>query len=76
MLAPLLSTKKFLFDFSLSRYNLGFTSSCKTGSKLSINKIVKMITYLMCVVTWKIQYYMKDWDLSEEYFEIFQKKRG
>lgn len=32
----------------------------------------------MSVAVWRIQYYMKIWDLSDvwEYFENFQKKRG
>lgn len=35
----------------------------KTGSKLSINKIVKMMAYLMSVAMRRIQCYMEDFEV-------------
>lgn len=58
--------------FSLSRYNLGFTGSCKTGSRVLINKIVKMLAYLMAVAMWRIQYCMNDFDIWVTYKSILK----
>lgn len=58
--------------FSLSRYNNGFTSSCKTDSNVLIHKIVKMLGYLMPVAVWRLQYYVKEFDIWVRYRSVLK----